>query len=258
MQISEAELRSLTSTLEEMHQETLPVLQEQLADFGTALRPEQKKTGLTAIAGTRRQFLAGVGIAAGGLVLAACGSNGGSKSSSGSGVSSKPTNADVADLRTNASIENLAVFAYGAALAAAPKGKFGPVPPAIAGFAQHAMKQHADHAKAFNAALTQAGASPYTQPDPALAGMVQTAFAKIDNVPDLAKLALSLENTAASTYVKQMGEFTSSQALAAVATIAPIERQHAAILHYVLGEYPVPDTFVPLNLARPNTDVPAA
>jgi hypothetical protein len=258
MQISEAELRSLTSTLEEMHQESLPVLQEQLADFGASLRPDQKKSGLTAIAGTRRQFLAGIGIAAGGLVLAACGgSSGGSKSSPGSGSSSAPTNADVAGLRTNASLENLAVFAYGAALTAAPKGKFGSVPPAIAGFAQHAMKQHADHAKAFNAALTQAGAQPYTQPDPALAGMVQTAFAKIDNIPDLAKLALSLENTAASTYVKQMGEFTSSQALAAVATIAPIERQHAAILHFVLGEYPVPDTFVPLDLARPNTDVPA-
>jgi hypothetical protein len=258
MQISEAELRSLTSDLDEVHRDSLPVLQEQLADFGSSLRADSRKSGLTAITGTRRQFLMGIGLAAGGLALAACGGGSNDSPAPGAGTSSKPATGDVAGLRTNASIENLAVFAYGAALTAAPKGKFGSVPPAVAGFAQHAMKQHADHAKAFNAALTQAGAQPYTQPDPALASMVQTAFGKIDNVPDLVKLALSLEDTAAATYIKQMGEFTSSEALSAVATIAPVERQHAAILHYVLGEYPVPDTFVKLDLARPNSDVPAA
>ncbi len=72
---------------------------------------------------------------------------------------------------------------------------------------------------------------------------------------------LTLENTAAVTYTKQMGEFTSPEALSAVATIAPVERQHAAILNFVLGNYPVPDTFVPLDKnntslgARLNRDV---
>ena len=258
MQISEAELRSMTADLADMHHETFPALQEELADFGASLRPDAAKDGgLIRIGATRRQFLFGVGLAAGGLALAACGGN------SDNGTTAAPSNgssdkADTAGLRTNASIENLAVFAYGAALSAAPKGKFGKVPDAVAGFAQHAMAQHADHAKAFNAALKGAGAQEYTKPDPALAATVQTAFGKIDNVPDLAKLALSLENTAAATYIKQMGEFTSPQALSAVATIAPVERQHAAILHYLLGEYPVPDTFVPLDLARPSSDVPSS
>ena len=31
--------------------------------------------------------------------------------------------------------------------------------------------------------------------------------------------------------------------------------QHAAILHFVLGEYPVPDAFTPMTGARPLTDV---
>ncbi len=68
-------------------------------------------------------------------------------------------------------------------------------------------------------------------------------------------LALTLENTAAATYTKQMGELTSKEALSAVATIAPVERQHAAILSYVLGDYPVPDTFV--KFAKSDTSLGA-
>jgi hypothetical protein len=258
MQISEHELRGMTAELDEMHHATYPALESDLQDVGASAR--KTAGGLIAMAATRRHFLLGTGLAAGGLVLAACGgssSKNGSTPKAGSS-STTTTNGDVAGLRTNASLENLAVFAYGAALTAAPKGKFGKVPDAVAGFAKHAMKQHSDHAKAFNAALTQAGEKAYTQPDPALASTIQTAFGKIDNVPDLLKLALQLEDTAAETYVKQMGQFTSSAALAAVATIAPVERQHAAILHFVLGQYPVPDTFVPLDLARPDSDAPAA
>jgi rubrerythrin len=134
------------------------------------------------------------------------------------------------------------------------------VPKAIAEFATHAKAQHTDHANAFNAALRKAGAQPYTKPDPVLAGPVTEMYGKITDLAGLAKLALTLENTAAATYTKQMGELTSAEAVAAVATIAPVERQHAAILLYVLGEYPVPDAFVQLGEtdtslgARPNDE----
>jgi hypothetical protein len=107
--------------------------------------------------------------------------------------------------------------------------------------------QHSEHADAFNAAVTNAGGQAFTDPTPALAPAVQDMFAKVDSIPKLAMLALTLENTAAATYVKQMGELTSPEALSAVATIAPVERQHAAILLYILGDYPVPDTFVKTN-----------
>ena len=33
------------------------------------------------------------------------------------------------------------------------------------------------------------------------------------------------------------------------ATIAPVEAQHAAILNFVLGQYPVPDDFLPTDKA---------
>ncbi len=128
------------------------------------------------------------------------------------------------------------------------KGKFGKkVPAAVAEFAKHAMKQHADHAEAFNAAVRNAGGKAFTQPTPALTPAVLKMYKKVNSVPKLAMLALTLENTAAATYIKQMGELTRKDALAAVATIAPLERQHAAILSFVLGDYPVPDTFVKLG-----------
>lgn len=279
LQISEAELRAMTKQMNEMHEETFPALHESLGDFGSSLRGK-----LGALA-NRRTFLIGSGAALGGVLLAAC-SNDDPKPAASSGpaaaaqsisaassMGSAATSAsesmggagkDIAALSTNASLENLAVFAYMSALAEAPKGKFGAsVPPAVAEFAKHAMMQHRDHAAAFNAALKNAGAKEFTDPNPALAATVIKLFGEVKDVPGLAQLALTLENTAGATYVKQMGTLTNPDALKAVATIAPVERQHAAILNFVLGNYPVPDVFVKLDEqsgssaslgARPDTD----
>ncbi|MDQ1712596.1 MAG: hypothetical protein QOE45_2046 [Frankiaceae bacterium] len=254
--MNDRELRAMTAQMNEMHAETFPALREAMDDLGSGLRRRLREEG----GFSRRGFLVGGGTLAGAVALAAC-----SKSSNAPVASGTPSasnaGGDIAALATNASLENLAVFAYGAALADAPKGKFGPkVPAAIAEFAAHAKRQHTDHANAFNAALTKAGAQPFTKPDPALAGPVTQMYGAVRDLAGLATLALTLENTAAATYTQQMGTLTSAEAVAAVATIAPVERQHAAVLLYVLGEYPVPDTFVPLGRtatslgARPSTD----
>lgn len=246
IQISEQQLRSMTDEMNEMHEATFPQLREALADFGASLR--------TKAPASRRTFLMGSGVALGGLALAACSSD---SKKSGTGASSSPKakgGKDNAALATNASLENLAVFAYDSALKAAPSGKFGKVPPAVAGFAMNTMKQHAEHAQAFNAALTNAGGKAFTDPNPALAPTIKTEFGKLKDVAGLAKLALLLEMTAGQTYTKQMGTLTSPEALAAVSTIQPVEQQHAAILTFILGQYPVPDTFVKSDLARPDTD----
>jgi hypothetical protein len=254
---TEAELIAMTRELEEMHQATMPIARQHLLEAGRSLKLD------------RRRILVGAGIASGGVLLAACGSS--SKSSSAGATSSTApaqtsaagtssggdSGGDTAGLRLNASLENLAVFAYGATLTAAGKGQFGTVPASVAGFASNTMKQHAEHAQAFNAALVKAGGKAYTDPDPALKQTVLDAFGKTKSVPDIAKLALLLENTAGHTYTKQFGEFDSAEAVAALATIQPVERQHAAILQFILGEYPVPETFVPTTLARPSSDVPA-
>ena len=266
LQISEAELREMTKHMNEMHEETFPVLHEALGDFGSSLRGKLRT--LAAHSANRRSFLIGSSAAMGGVFLAACSSGSDSPAASSSSASSASAAApassasaapsesamaagkDVAALSTNASLENLAVFAYMSALAEAPKGKFGKVPPAVAEFAKHAMMQHKDHAAAFNAALKNAGAKEFTDPTPTLAPTVIKLFGEVKDVPGLANLALTLENTAAATYVQQMGTLTNEEALKAVATIAPVEGQHAAILNFVLGNYPVPDVFVKLDAQK--------
>jgi len=249
MQISEAQLRSMTDDMNEMHQATFPQLREALADFGASLR--------TAGPASRRTFLMGSGVALGGLALAACSSDSSTPSGSGSDASAAPsakTGKDNAALATNASLENLAVFAYDSGIKAATAGKLGKVPSAVAGFAMNTMKQHAEHAQAFNSALTNAGGKAFTDPNPALAQTIMDEFAKVKDVVGLAKLALLIENTAGQTYTKQMGTLSSPDALAAVSTIQPVEQQHAAILSFILGQYPIPDVFVKSDLARPDTD----
>ncbi len=68
-------------------------------------------------------------------------------------------------------------------------------------------------------------------------------FAEVTDVVGLARLALLLEQTAADTYFAVIPSLANAQALELAATIQPIDMQHAAILRYVLGEYPVPNTF---------------
>ncbi len=263
MACSEAELRAMTADMVEMHHATFPQMREALSDLGSALRRNQSKAALF---GSRRRFLAtSGGLIVGTLVLAGCGGDDkedAAEQPAGNEGEQPPADepteggADTEGLMLNASLENLAVFAYMSALEAAPKGMFGKtVPDAVAGFAKEAMAQHKEHAEAFNAAITKAGGQAYSDPTPALTPTVKQLFAKVDSVPKLAMLALTLENTAAATYTKQMGEFTSPEALSAIATIAPVERQHAAILTYVLGDYPVPDTFV--KLSETNTSLGA-
>lgn len=255
MQISDAQLRAMTNDMNEMHRATFPKMYASLTDVGASVRNRLRArpaVDLAELGRSRRKLLfSGGGLVAGTVLLAACGDDDedavdtpappAEEAPEGGG------SADTEMLKLNASIENLAVFAYDSALKAAPDGKFGKnVPAAVAFFAQHAMMQHAEHAMAFNAALEAAGEQPFTDPTPALAGPVTEMFMAVDSVPGLAMLALTLENTAAATYVQQMAELTSPEAISAVATIAPVERQHAAILLYVLGEYPVPETFVDL------------
>ena len=216
MQISEAELRSMTADLEEMHEATFPVLASQPArprrqhphEDGRARWPQRPPVAPSSPAAASWPA-ASCSPPAAAATPATPAATGDPTSDTGSGAGD-----DKAALKTNASLEALAVFAYGAALKAAPMGKFGKtVPAAVAEFATVAKKQHKDHPDAFNAALDRAGGTAFTEPDPALAGPVTEMFGERQPRVGLAKLALTLENTAAATYIKQMAELTSPEAL---------------------------------------------
>lgn len=251
MAISEAELEALTSEMEERHRETLPEMRRSVTEWAEVRGPEARESALS-----RRGFLAGSGLlVVGGAVMAACGSSGSSSmSSTKAKAGASGASLDVQVGAMAASLENLAVFAYNAGIQAAQAGRLGSVPPAVVTFATTAKSQHQDHANAWNAIVTSAGYKKVTVTDPAVTPTIQSAFTQVKDVTGLAKLALQLENTAAGTYLNGIGVASSNQAISTAATIQPVEMQHAAILNFVLGQYPVPDAFAKTDGARPPSD----
>jgi Ferritin-like domain len=248
MAISEHELSVMTEDLEQIHQDIgVPAMDRAIEEW-----TERSRT-------SRRGFLIGAGALAGGAVLAACssGSSGSTTttagSPSGSATAGKLTG-DLAVAALAASLENLAVAAYGDVLAAATAGKLGTVPPAVATFATTVKAQHAQHAQAWNSAIIAAGHKAITAPDPVLVPVVTKDFATVTDVPGAAKLALMLEDIAAATYQSAISAVKATSSIKVAASIQPVEMQHAAILNFVLGQYPVPNAFSPLADARPLTD----
>jgi hypothetical protein len=274
--LSNAELAAMTDQLDQMHHDqAMPAMQTAVKEWTESLR--EASAGISSRASNRRTFLLGAaGLGAGGVLLAACGSS--SKSTSATtlnpstattapATSSAALTGDLAVAATAASLENLGVYAYKAGLSAATAGKLGKVPPAVGTFAQTAMSQHQDHAKAWNSALTAAGKAAVTATDPALTPTVNQKFSQVTTVVELAQLALLIENIAAQTYQGAIPALQASSSVAVAATIHPVEMQHAAILYYVLGQYPgiqgtqansymsgSPLAFNPTALARPATD----
>ena len=263
IEISEHELRSMTANLDDMHHATLPVMKEALAEWSEL--HHELRTGVAKIAPSRRGFLLGAGVALGGLALAACGSS--SKSSS-AGSTTTPTSGsatttgggaltgDLAVVALAASLENLAVQTYAGGISAATAGKLGTVPPAVVNFAQTVKSHHTQHAAAWNAVLAGANKPMVTGIDKTVNdAVVAPAFAKVTDVGGLATLALELENVAAATYLEAISVVTAPAGIKTAATIEPVELQHAAILSFILGKYPVPDTFTKMDGARPLSDV---
>jgi hypothetical protein len=263
IQISEAELNGMTEELSDMHNDAMPKMYEAVAEWAE-LRTESGIASvrqLGAFSASRRGFLAGTGLALGGLVLAACGSSSSKSGSSttkaaasGSGSGAKLTG-DLAIAALATSLENLAVATYQGGIDAATAGKLGAVPPAVVTFAQTAQKQHMDHAAAWNGILTGAGKPKVTGVDTTVkSAVIDPAFAKVTDVPGLAKLALQLEDVAAATYLESIGLIKSPGGIKTSASIQPVEMQHSAILNFLLGQYPVPMSFSSTDGARPLSD----
>ena len=228
---------------------------------------------------TRRRLLAGAGFIGAALVAAACGSDDDSTATTTAGTtgaSTAPTTGDTmapdtttADSEATdttmgaddgaatdgkiamlaAGLEVLAVNTYAAALDAAGKGALGTVPPAVAEFVTTAMAQHQAQLDKWNEVLVAAGAEEVTEPNADLDPVVATEFGKVTDVVGAAKLALMLEQIASATYQSAIPVLTSKDAILLAGSIQIIDFQHAAILNFVLGNYPVPDTFGKLDQA---------
>ena len=206
---------------------------------------------------SRRRFLIGTGMAAGAVVVtAACGSDddqdvasGGSDTTSADAMAEGDGSGDLAVAELAAGLEVLAVGTYKAALDAATAGKLGDVPPAVAEFVKTAMSHHEEHLAAWNKVLTGAGQSAVSTPNAQLKPVVDAEFGKAKTVADAAKLARTLEETAAATYLSAIPNLQSKDAIKLAASIQATDAKHVAILNFVLGEYPVPDVFAKTDKA---------
>jgi hypothetical protein len=211
----------------------------------------------------RRRFLLGTGVVAGGALLAACGNDDDTGSTSATSAEENTTTTSGDDTSTTtgdasgdaavaalaASLEVLAVNTYGAALEAANGGALGEVPPAVAEFVTVAQSQHQAHLDTWNGILEAAGQPAVTEPPADLEATVNEQFGQVTDVVGAARLALLLEDTAAATYLSAIPNLQSADAIQTAGSICCIDRQHAAVLRFVLGEYPVPEVFASTEMA---------
>ncbi|MGH3867300.1 MAG: ferritin-like domain-containing protein [Pseudonocardiaceae bacterium] len=136
---------------------------------------------------------------------------------------------DVAALQTAAGLENLAVSTYRTALTLPFIGGSS-ANAVVKAFAMKTMGQHSEHAMAFNAAAQKLGGQLQTGPDPKYAAVVQQAVPKIKRVADVVGLAITLEDVAARTYVKNVSLVSTPELRQLFASVAGVESQHKAIL----------------------------
>ncbi|MGH9018791.1 MAG: ferritin-like domain-containing protein, partial [Acidimicrobiales bacterium] len=216
-----------------------------------------------------RHGLVGIGAAAGvGAALLALTTS----------AASAATASDVQILRTNQSIENLAIATYSTALTLPFIGG-AEANGVVKAFAQMTMAQHQQHQQAFNAAVVQLGGKAQTNPDPVLLQVVKKAEPGLTGPGQVVALALELEQGAAETYVANVAALSDANGKKVTASIMGVEAQHAAVLRAVqallagnapqlialppsplsslpaaAGSVGFPDAFFPTTAARPATE----
>jgi hypothetical protein len=251
MAISERELSELTRGLDDLHESTFPQVRKALDELTVNLGQVVHNPS------TRRGFFLGAAgaVALGAAAACSSGSSGTPKPSS-SAPKPPPPETYTGDLKVVAlatALENLAVSAYSGALQKAGAGQLGTVPPAVATFIQTAMKQHSDHAQAWNAVLSKAGKPTINDAPLSITQDQVNMLNAATSVPDVAKLALNLENVAAQTYTFATANVADAGGIMTAATIQPVETMHAAILNFILGQYPIPDSFIGIgNSLKPD------
>ncbi len=183
----------------------------------------------------RRRLLRNGGMGLG--VISARGLLGGTFGATLMGIVARPVGAqsepDVQMLQTAASLENLAVNTYKAAL-----GLRGfDANATVAAFAQTTMEQHAAHADAFNAQAEALGGQRQTQPNPDGQALVEEAMltdaSGSANYPGIVELAMTLETIATQTYVSNVMMVEDNTSKSIFASIMGVEAQHAATLRAV-------------------------
>ncbi|MFJ9516966.1 ferritin-like domain-containing protein [Kitasatospora sp. NPDC101801] len=201
-------LEELTEQSQDLNSDAVKITRSALTDFAAGAEPRP--------AGWWRRGGAVAGLAGAFALL------GGTRA-----FAATATADDIMALQTAASLENLAISVYQTA-ATLPFIKDGNK--TVAAFIAKTTEQHQAHAKAFNAAATQAGGKAQTSPDPKYKAVVDQTLPTIKTPADVVKLAITLEDVAAQTYTKNVGQVSNGDLRKLFASVAPVEAQHRATL----------------------------
>lgn len=144
-----------------------------------------------------------------------------------------------------AGLEVAAEGAYQQALTGASSGKLGEVPAAVSELLRTAALQHRQCLDEINDLLKTAGRSPVEDaPVEFEASVVAPRLQEARGWPEIAALARTIETALAATYLQNIhATLRSPAAIRLAGGIQATGQKRVAILNFLLGEYPVPDTF---------------
>lgn len=136
---------------------------------------------------------------------------------------------EVQIFQTAASLENLAVAAYAAALEL-PSVQENAL---IRRFAETTMQQHSEHSEAFNAQAEGLGAERQNGPNPKYSAVVLTPMPTLTNAGAVVELAATLEEVATDTYLANLTLLPDPAMRVLMGSVMGVESQHLATLRAV-------------------------
>lgn len=216
MFINRKRLLSRAADVDQQHREGMTTLRSELEEVhfgetGAMLRDSRRSFLAKAGAGGAAITLAGIAVPVTRLIPAA--------------RAQELTDLDIAVFAE--SVELAAVAAY---TVAAESGKLDPAVVEVGTmFAGH----HQEHAGAFAGI---AGDAATGQPNQAVLDVFGPMLQAAEDQAALLEIAYQLEEGAAATYMFGLGALQSAEAAGAVATILPVESQHAVVLGEALGK----------------------
>jgi len=159
---------------------------------------------------------------------------------------------DVQILQTAASLENLAVATYGAALGLDFIKSGNAV---VKKFAETTMKQHDEHADAFNAMAKTLKGAEQKDTNPKYQKVVDDALPTLTDPAKVVDLAMALEQVATETYVANISLLSDKDTKALMASVMGVESQHLATLRAVAallagGDAGAALIAIPTNVAK--------
>lgn len=237
MTIDERGLRELIVESQDMQADALRDMDGHLSNAAD-IRSDRRKDGIDLEAlgrfnMGRREALRNGGLGIG--AFAARGAIAGAFGTALAGIVAAPASAqdggvDVQILQTAASLENLAVATYGAALTLPFIADGNAV---VIAFAEMTMAQHAEHGDAFNAMAEALGGQAQTETNPKYQAAVDEALPTLTDPAKVVDLAATLETVATQTYVANTAMMEDLDSKALMASVMGVEAQHLATLRAV-------------------------